>query len=503
MNSWVVGLALLLVGQCAWAQGGIRLRNRTVRQSGQVTRQVKLLPPGSHYILQFGEFPGPDIRSELARRHIRVLGYVPDSALMVASDATIDLNGLEVSWSGQLDAADKMSPTLAAETVGPYLVVFHADTAPGTERAMLAEQGLDLIANQYLLPDQFLVTGDYSGIVRLAEHDAVAYVLPASADLVMGTPVMGCAGPITEAGAIAEYVEAGRGWSKDSAIVTLQYVFQSLTTKLDRSLVKGEIERAFREWQKYANITLSPAGEAGAVRTIAVQFVRGAHGDSYPFDGPGGVLGHTFYPVPLNSEPIAGDMHLDADEDWHVGTKMDLYSVVLHEAGHALGLTHSDRPGAVMYPYYHLSAGLTDDDIAGIRDLYGSATSQSPVQPPVQPPVKPPVSPPVQPSVQPPVQPPVKPSTADTTAPSLRIASPGSTMTSTSAVSMRISGTASDEVGVTAVKWSTSNGDTGTASGTTAWSADVPLLVGGTVVTVRAYDAAGNSGWRSISIVRR
>jgi len=58
-------------------------------------------------------------------------------------------------------------------------------------------------------------------------------------------------------------------------------------------------------------------------------------------------------------------------------------------------------------------------------------------------------------------------------------------------------------VGVTAVKWTNSTGDSGTASGTRTWSAQVPLLVGTTVVIVRAYDAAGNSGWRAITVVRR
>jgi hypothetical protein len=31
----------------------------------------------------------------------------------------------------------------------------------------------------------------------------------------------------------------------------------------------------------------------------------------------------------------------------------------------------------------------------------------------------------------------------------------------------------------------------------------VPLLVGSNVITVRAYDAAGNSSWRAITVVRR
>jgi hypothetical protein len=56
---------------------------------------------------------------------------------------------------------------------------------------------------------------------------------------------------------------------------------------------------------------------------------------------------------------------------------------------------------------------------------------------------------------------------------------------------------------VAVVKWTTSNGYSGTAAGTGTWSASVPLLVGTNVVTIRAFDAAGNSSWRAITVVRR
>jgi hypothetical protein len=68
---------------------------------------------------------------------------------------------------------------------------------------------------------------------------------------------------------------------------------------------------------------------------------------------------------------------------------------------------------------------------------------------------------------------------------------------------MAFSGTASDNVGVAMVKWTNSTGYSGTASGTSRWSASVPLLVGNNVVTIRAYDGAGNSAWRAITVVRR
>jgi hypothetical protein len=53
------------------------------------------------------------------------------------------------------------------------------------------------------------------------------------------------------------------------------------------------------------------------------------------------------------------------------------------------------------------------------------------------------------------------------------------------------------------VKWSSSSGASGTASGTAGWSATVPLLVGNNAITIRAYDSAGNSSWRAVTVVRR
>jgi opacity protein-like surface antigen len=65
-----------------------------------------------------------------------------------------------------------------------------------------------------------------------------------------------------------------------------------------------------------------------------------------------------------------------------------------------------------------------------------------------------------------------------------------------------ISGTASDDVGLALVSWATNFGTAGVATGTGVWSASIPLLVGNNSVTVRAADATGNVGWRSIVITR-
>ena len=90
----------------------------------------------------------------------------------------------------------------------------------------------------------------------------------------------------------------------------------------------------------------------------------------------------------------------------------------------------------------------------------------------------------------------------DTTAPVVTITGPttGSSY-ATSSSTVAISGTGSDDVGVTAVTWSTDRGSSGTASGTTNWSvSSVPLQSGTNVVTVMARDAAGNSSTDTLTV---
>jgi len=91
---------------------------------------------------------------------------------------------------------------------------------------------------------------------------------------------------------------------------------------------------------------------------------------------------------------------------------------------------------------------------------------------------------------------------ADTTPPSISITAPligeGGYTSNTSSISM--TGTSSDNVGVTQVTWTNSLGGSGTATGTTSWSASIPLKGGTNVITITARDAAGNTGNASRSV---
>src|SRR5207253_3097978 len=92
--------------------------------------------------------------------------------------------------------------------------------------------------------------------------------------------------------------------------------------------------------------------------------------------------------------------------------------------------------------------------------------------------------------------------TYDNSAPTVAITTPSGTGTySTGSSPLTIGGTAADNIGVTQVTWANDRGGTGTASGTTNWTASgINLQPGTNVVTVTAKDAAGNPGTSTLTV---
>src|SRR5207244_3011500 len=77
---------------------------------------------------------------------------------------------------------------------------------------------------------------------------------------------------------------------------------------------------------------------------------------------------------------IAGDIAFNTNSgiSWNNGSNTDVFTVAMHEIGHALGLAHSTTSSAVMYSAYNgVKSALNSDDVAGIRKIYSATAARA------------------------------------------------------------------------------------------------------------------------------
>lgn len=147
--------------------------------------------------------------------------------------------------------------------------------------------------------------------------------------------------------------------------------------KIQQNLVERIMTYAFKAWSDVTPLkfTMETSGQVD----MEVSFTTRHHEDGYPFDGHGGTLAHAFFP---GESPISGDTHFDDEEEWGYGDTSgrttDLFTVAVHEFGHALGLAHSADSESIMAPYYSGPKAtdirnyiLPSDDQQAIQKLYG------------------------------------------------------------------------------------------------------------------------------------
>jgi hypothetical protein len=139
-----------------------------------------------------------------------------------------------------------------------------------------------------------------------------------------------------------------------------------------------EFARALQTWASVTNLNFRIVSDSGAASGTSGSSQNDSRfGDirlgSYPRTDS--YVAYGYYP---SGSTRGGDIFLNSDTTFHIGTYLDLYSTLLHETGHALGLAHSNDGGAVMYPtIMAVYTGLAADDIAGIQAIYGTRRADS------------------------------------------------------------------------------------------------------------------------------
>ena len=138
------------------------------------------------------------------------------------------------------------------------------------------------------------------------------------------------------------------------------------------------ILKAAQSWAAVANINFTVVSDSGA------DSGSGAYQQGDPTMGDiriggfdmqnSGLLALAYMPPPVNNYSVAGDIGINTAQTFNINSNdYDLYTVMAHEIGHALGMDHSTSAAAIMYATYEgADSGLGSDDIAGIQSIYGA-----------------------------------------------------------------------------------------------------------------------------------
>ncbi len=148
-------------------------------------------------------------------------------------------------------------------------------------------------------------------------------------------------------------------------------LFAALDAQMPRDVWQNVFRRAAQTWANVTNLNVGLVSDQGQ-----------PFGSSGPAQGDkrfgdiriGGLpmapteLAVSTPPAPAISGTFSGDIFINTAVSY---TPLTLYTVALHEFGHAFGLDHSTDPSSPMFPTQNGQRSLTAGDITAIRRLYG------------------------------------------------------------------------------------------------------------------------------------
>jgi hypothetical protein len=184
---------------------------------------------------------------------------------------------------------------------------------------------------------------------------------------------------------VVPYALSGYQWANpnvsvsfmpDGTLISSSYpsnLFAVYNAAYPQATWQREVARALQVWADVSNLNFHFVSDNGAAQGTPGL----AQGDSRfgdirigGYNMGSGILGIGWNP---NSTTSGGDVELNTNSAFPIGSIPDLASVLMHEVGHGIGFNHSLASPAVMegglwgtYP------GPYADDIAGVQAMYGA-----------------------------------------------------------------------------------------------------------------------------------
>jgi hypothetical protein len=158
-------------------------------------------------------------------------------------------------------------------------------------------------------------------------------------------------------------------------------LFRTLNATLPTQAWESALLRAFQTWADQAPIHIRVVHDSGLpLGTLGLKEGDPRFGDiriaAVPLAADVVAIAEPYDPFVANTS--VGDILLNSNYRFGQGAQQgyDLFTVLLHEAGHVFGLPDSDNPASAMFENFtHARTGLSSGDVDGLHALYGSPRS--------------------------------------------------------------------------------------------------------------------------------